>query len=54
VAAKRFYFGVGGGTAAFVAQLDAKHTGLRHSVARVFEDGSSNIREIVLVQHVKA
>lgn len=47
-AAKRYYFGVGGGTSTFVRALrDAG--GFECAVAAVMEDGSSNIREILAV-----
>ena len=53
VAAKRFYFGVGGGTAAFLSLLRKQRAGagvaLSAEVVRVFEDGASNIREILRV-----
>lgn len=48
VAAKRFYFGVGGSTVEFVSQVQ-KRPSLSASVVKVFEDGQSNIREIIRV-----
>lgn len=47
VAAKRFYFGCGGGTRPFLNGLPPTLTG---KVAAVYEDGQSNIREILEVQ----
>eukprot|EP01041_Mallomonas_annulata_P009886 gene9886-20571_t len=50
LATKRYYFGVGGGTQAFldlIAQND--DSGLKANVVKVFEDGQSNIREIIEV-----
>ena len=46
-AAKRFYFGVGGSTDAFSAAVTVHAPGLRCDVVAVYEDGGSNIREIV-------
>lgn len=45
VAAKSFYFGVGGGSAAFAAAATAR--GLDVRTAARFEDGASNVREIL-------
>ncbi|CAE7359258.1 unnamed protein product, partial [Symbiodinium necroappetens] len=46
-AGKRFYFGCGGGTASFATT--AKGAGFHVAVAKVIEDGRSNIREILLI-----
>ena len=46
VATKRYYFGTGGGTRAFVAALPSQ---LRADVVSTFEDGASNLREILRV-----
>ena len=46
MAAKTFYFGVGGGTAAFL-QLVQREAGLAAEVVQVLEDGHSNKREII-------
>jgi len=47
VAAKTYYFGVGGGTRLLEMQME-KHQ-LRSRVLRTFQDGKSNIREILEV-----
>lgn len=47
LAAKRFYFGVGGGTRAFLAVAEA--AGLRCEVAEVIEDRASNLRELCVL-----
>jgi len=46
-AGKRFYFGCGGGTISFAAHL--RELGFSVHVARTFEDGRSNIREILQI-----
>jgi len=51
IAGKRFYFGCGGGTASFAAAL--KEEGFHVEVAKVIEDGKSNIREILCVKHME-
>eukprot|EP00178_Gracilaria_changii_P023339 TRINITY_DN70702_c0_g1_i1.p2 TRINITY_DN70702_c0_g1~~TRINITY_DN70702_c0_g1_i1.p2 ORF type:complete len:294 (+),score=69.64 TRINITY_DN70702_c0_g1_i1:52-882(+) len=55
VAAKTYYFGVGGGTAAFRQALQcamSKHAvQLQVDVVREIRDGQSNVREIVRIQH---
>eukprot|EP00884_Botryococcus_braunii_P011875 jgi/Botrbrau1/20689/Bobra.0058s0019.1 len=48
VAAKAFYFGVGGGTAGF-RRLAQRRTDLRASVLAVLDDGASTKREIMLL-----
>jgi hypothetical protein len=48
VAAKRFYFGVGGSTAAFVAAA-ARYGDMKCQRIKVYQDGRSNIRELVAV-----
>jgi predicted nicotinamide N-methyase len=53
VAAKRFYFGVGGSTTDFM-ELVESYAALECQVVRVFADGSSNIREIVQVTKKQA
>eukprot|EP00928_Gymnodinium_smaydae_P021967 TRINITY_DN18607_c0_g1_i1.p1 TRINITY_DN18607_c0_g1~~TRINITY_DN18607_c0_g1_i1.p1 ORF type:complete len:347 (-),score=75.08 TRINITY_DN18607_c0_g1_i1:77-1018(-) len=47
-AGKRFYFGCGGGTASFAAFLRERGFGV--IVARVVEDGRSNVREILRIE----
>ena len=49
LAAKRFYFGVGGGTRRFMAAA-APAAGLRCEVLAVVEDGRSNVREVLRVE----
>jgi hypothetical protein len=46
LASKRFYFGVGGGTYSLQTLVE-RDGALRYEVVQVFEDGLSNIREIV-------
>ena len=48
LAAKSYYFGVGGGTAAFRA-LIAEDGALNASTAAVCDDGASNKREVLLL-----
>jgi hypothetical protein len=48
IAAKRFYFGTGGSTHAFT--VAAKACGLQVVTERVFEDGVSNIRDVLRVE----
>ena len=50
IASKRYYFGVGGGTQE-LARISPSHS-MSMSVVRVFEDGISNIREIVTLTRV--
>jgi hypothetical protein len=49
IAAKRYYFGVGGSTAAF-RQLLARYGDMSCELVAVYEDGASNIREILCVR----
>lgn len=53
VAAKRFYFGssLGGGTGLFCSLCERPGSPLAAKVVGVFEDGSSNIREVLFVSH---
>jgi SAM-dependent methyltransferase len=48
IAAKRYYFGVGGSTTEFMKLIDADPQ-LKYQVVRVFENGASNLREIVQI-----
>lgn len=50
VAAKRFYFGVGGSTAEFLKQLKASD--LIGESVMLFEDGKSNVREVLRVTRI--
>lgn len=51
IAAKRFYFGVGGGTEAFVKIVKSRGTfGITDRF--VFQDGSSNMRELVVLDRI--
>lgn len=47
VAAKRFYFGVGGSTQHFMDAAKERVVGMECRVVREFADGSSNIREVL-------
>jgi len=52
VAAKRYYFGVGGSTTELLHQLKTKpqyQKMLRAEVLRVMDDGKSNVREIIAI-----
>ena len=49
LATKRFYFGVGGGTAD-TAALVATDSNLSMEVAVSYNDGVSNIRDIIVVR----
>jgi len=46
VAAKRYYFGIGGSTEALMEEV-SKCGKFKAEVVRVFDDGKSNLREIV-------
>lgn len=48
IATKRFYFGVGGGSAT-VEGLVSELPSLRIAVVSSFEDGASNIRDIYCI-----
>ena len=50
IAAKSYYFGVGGGTAAFKALLAMDGT-FNSRLAAVIDDGASNKREILVLTH---
>ena len=45
----RYYFGVGGGTEEFMRLVEGSST-LQCDVVKIFEDGVSNIREIIAVR----
>ena len=49
VAAKRYYFGCGGGTIDFASFLENSSLGLKSELVQVFENGMSNTREILEV-----
>ena len=51
IGGKRYYFGTGGGTESFAVAL-SKTGVLECTVARVFDDGKSNIREMLLVRRL--
>mmetsp|Transcript_6546 Transcript_6546/g.11529 ORF Transcript_6546/g.11529 Transcript_6546/m.11529 type:complete len:275 (-) Transcript_6546:5825-6649(-) len=51
VAAKRYYFGVGGGTTAFSEYVNSRGAFSAETVSS-YEDGSSNVRDIVLLKRV--
>ena len=53
IAAKSYYFGVGGGTASFRA-LVASDGMYNVSTAALFDDGASNKREVLLLTHTEA
>lgn len=60
VACKRYYFGVGGGSDAFVNAANHMvlrdedvHLGLKLDLIREYDDGKSNIRDLWLVQVVE-
>lgn len=46
IASKRFYFGVGGGTYTLESLVQANGL-LNYEMMQVYQDGASNIREIV-------
>jgi hypothetical protein len=52
VAAKSYYFGVGGGAAQFAAA--AERHGLTVRVVARLSDGASNVREIMRLEHAAA
>ena len=52
VAAQRYYFGVGGSTTAFL-ELVAADGELAGEVVREFDDGASNIRELLRIRWSK-
>jgi len=49
IAAKRYYFGIGGGTEALKIRVDSLGL-MEWKVEKIFEDGKSNIREIVTLK----
>ena len=52
IATKRYYFGVGGGSDAFRAELEAmklRDATFNVEVVQVYDDGASNIRELLKV-----
>jgi hypothetical protein len=49
LATKRYYFGVGGGSAEFIAALRA-YPGIACECVMSFEDGRSNVRDILAVR----
>ncbi len=49
IAAKRHYFGCGGGTIDFADFIDNSSFGLKSELVQVFENGMSNTREILEV-----
>ena len=51
VGAKRFYFGTNGNVNTFAAALKAAPYNMACESVAVFEDGASNIREVLLVTH---
>lgn len=51
IAAKRFYFGVGGSTAEFI-QYSKRWKDMECEVVKVLEDGKSNVREILRLSFV--
>lgn len=52
VAAKSYYFGVGGSAQAFKAAAEASQA-FRIEAGPCFMDGTSNVREIILLHKVK-
>ena len=52
VATKKFYFGVGGGSFEF-ENLCRSLGNMATEVVRTFQDGQSNIRDIILVRKVQ-
>lgn len=50
IASKRFYFGVGGGISDLENQLQVRGNAMKICTREVVEDGSSNIREVVVLQ----
>ena len=50
VAAKRYHFGVGGGTDAFGAAITNAHPDMEVETVETFSDGASNVREILRVR----
>ena len=51
IAAKRYYFGVGGGTDAFRAAIERAHPDMTVETVESFSDGASNVREILRVRY---
>lgn len=50
IASKRFYFGVGGGTYSLQSLVEADGR-LAYELVQVYEDGQSNIREIIALRY---
>ena len=56
IATKRYYFGVGGGTNQFLLDIEKASSSLSTLTATViqsYEDGISNIRDIILIKKIK-
>ena len=49
LASKRFYFGVGGGTYLIETIINNKYSTLNYKLLQTYENGYSNIREIVMI-----
>ena len=54
IATKRFYYGVGGGTEAFISFASAPKYGLAVTKLRAFQDGHSMIRDLLQVRRVSS
>jgi hypothetical protein len=47
IASKKYYFGVGGGTFDLENLASRSSSTLKYSLVKAFEDGQSNIREVI-------
>lgn len=47
IASKKYYFGVGGGTFDLETLASSSTSILKYSLVRAYEDGQSNIREVI-------
>lgn len=50
IASKRYYFGVGGGSTSFMSLINSNHPRLICKVVTSYEDGSSNVRDVIRCQ----
>lgn len=52
IASKKYYFGVGGGTFELEHMAKKSDSTLRYTLIRSYDDGHSNIREIVKLERL--
>ena len=52
IASKKYYFGVGGGTFELEKLASKPNSVLRYTLLKFYEDGQSNIREVIKLVRV--